>query len=96
MLNTSPDYKAGNDPHDHLRPASAIVSAAAAPSPVARLANHAKSFALTPGFYWKLKLEYGTSSPAGVPVSSPSSTSTPYPTSSAARKKRPIKAKKTR
>ena len=52
MLN----HKAGNDPHDHLRPASAIVSAVA-PSPVARLANHAKSFALTPGLYWEFEVE---------------------------------------
>ena len=52
MLNSSPHHKPGNDPHDHLRPATAIVSAAA-PSPVTRLANHAKSFALTPGLNYK-------------------------------------------
>ena len=38
-----------------LRPASAIVSAPPAPSPVARLANYAKSVALTPGQNWKEK-----------------------------------------
>ena len=51
--NSSPPHRSLEYWNDHLRPATAIVSAASAPapspSPVARLANYAKSVAMTPG-----------------------------------------------
>ena len=77
----SPDTDDSWHHHYLLRPASS--STTIVPSPVARLASYAKSVAF---------------SPAGsqIPVISPSSTSTPCPTSSATRKKRHPKAKKTR